>query len=391
MGLVISAKFVPYLFFGLLGGVYSDRLDRKRVMIACDLLRGLIVLVLALLSMFGLLALWQLAVVSFVLTGLRTFFQPALQAAVPQVVSGQNIVAANSILYASYHAAAVLGPVAAGMLYSRVGASGLFLIGSVTFFVSALAIGVIHLPHVRSAEQQTLSIRHDLAETVTTLRQRPIVFWSIIFSALGILMVAGILRLGLPAFVKEVLDGGADVYGLLLGAMGLGTVLGATGVGRLRSGNHAVLLFGGWVLYGLLLGAIGLTSWLPVALTIALLTGLAGALIDVMIIAVIQLNIPQQQMGKVLAFFSTLANLGESVAGVLMGAVLVLIAAAPVLLVSGLLTALIGGAGLIAVLRRTRTPDQQRSATGAIWRNYRSSVRRRLHLPRLANHARSDT
>lgn len=359
IGLVISAKFLPYLFFGLLGGVYSDRWDRKRVMIICDVLRGLIVLLLLLLSSLGLLALWHLAVISFLLTTLRAFFQPALQASVAQVVPEQHIVSANSILFASYHAAAVLGPVAAGFLYGRLSAGGMFLIDSATFFVSALAIIFVRLPHVQSSAQQ-INIRQDLGDTISTLRQRPTVLWPIVFSALGILVVAGILRLGLPAFVTEALDGGSDVYGLLMGAMGLGTVLGALLIGRLQDHSHTAVLFGGWVVYGLLLGSIGLTTWVPLALAIALLTGVAGALIDVMIISVIQLNTPQHQMGKVLAFFSTLANMGESVAGVLMGGLLALFSATPVLLASGILTALIGGTGLVAVRQPARTPDQPR-------------------------------
>lgn len=361
IGLVISAKFLPYLFFGLLGGVYSDRWNRKRVMITCDVLRGLLVLLLALLSMLGLLALWQLAVFSFLLTALRAFFQPSLQASVPQVVPEQQIVSANSILFASYHTAAVLGPVAAGFLYTRLNASSMFLIDSLTFFLSALAIMFVRLPQAQSSVRQHVNIRQDLVDTVGTLRQRPTVFWSIIFSALGILVVAGVLRLGLPVFVTETLQAGSDVYGLLMGAMGLGTVLGALMIGRLQTSRHAQLLFVGWVLYGLLLGGIGLTSWVPLALTVTLLAGLAGALIDVMIMAVIQLNTPAHQMGKVLAFFSTLANVGESAAGVLIGALLALFSATPVLLASGILTALIGGTGLVTVLRPAASADQRPS------------------------------
>src|SRR6185503_11363751 len=111
VGLILFAENAPFLFFGLLGGVASDRWDRKKIMIVSDILRGFVVLLLPLLDILGLLALWHLAVIAFLLTSLRVFFQPALQASVPQVVTEQHVVAANGLLFASYQAASVLGPV----------------------------------------------------------------------------------------------------------------------------------------------------------------------------------------------------------------------------------------------------------------------------------------
>jgi DHA3 family macrolide efflux protein-like MFS transporter len=351
LGLIIGAKFVPYLFFGLVGGIVSDRANRKRIMIVSDMLRGSAVLLLPLLYLMDMLSLWHLAAVSFVLTALRAFFQPALQASVPRIVTEQHVVAANGILYASYNAAAVLGPVIAGFLFTRVSAATLFLVDSMTFFISALAIVGVRLPHTSASETQPNTVLQDITDTAQMLRQAPVVLWSILDSALAILVVAGILRLGLPVYVSAVLQAQSDVYGLLMGCMGLGTAVGALLVGRMQITRHSLLLFTGWVLYGLLLGSIGLTLWVPVALGLALLTGMAGALIDVMLISVIQLNIPQQHMGKVLSGFSTLANVSESVAGMVMGSLLTLFSVVPVLLGSGVLTALLGGAGLAALLR----------------------------------------
>jgi MFS family permease len=267
------------------------------------------------------------------------------------------------MLYASYNAAAVLGPMIAGFLFTRVSAAALFCVDSMTFFVSALAIVAVHLPHIPPSQTQPSTIRQDVTDTAQTLRQTPIVLWSILDSALAILVVSGILRLGLPVYVSAVLQAQADVYGLLMGCMGLGTVIGALLVGRMRITRHSLLLFIGWVLYGLLLGSIGLALWVPLALGLALLTGMAGALIDVMLISVIQLNIPQQQMGKVLSGFSTLANVSESVAGMVIGSLLTLFSVVPVLLGSSILTVLLGGAGLLATLRpRTMSPGSDGAA-----------------------------
>jgi MFS transporter, DHA3 family, macrolide efflux protein len=361
-GLVIFTECAPYLLFGVLGGVASDRWDRRWLMIVCDILRGLVTLILPLLALLGLLALWHLAVVAFVSTTLRIFFHPSLQASVPQVVDDQQVVAANGMLYASYKAATVLGPVTAGFLFARLPASALFVLDSITFFVSALLLGFIRLPRVSSDERRAKpSIWHDLSDAVLALRSVPIVLWSILLTALSILVIAGIIRLGLPAFTTQALHGGPEVYGLLMSGMGLGTVIGALLLGRLHNTQHSALLFVGWIAYGLFLGLIGASAWLPLALLFATLTGGAAAIIDVMTISGIQLKIPQQQMGKVLSFYATLANLGESASVLVIGAVLGFFAVVPVLIASGVIASIIGVIGLLLILRTTvrRNPRPQ--------------------------------
>jgi MFS transporter, DHA3 family, macrolide efflux protein len=348
IGLVIFARFIPYLFFGLIGGVCSDRWNRKRTMIVTDILRGLVVLLLPLLDMAGVLALWHLAVVAFIMTSLRTFFQPSLQASVPQVVAEKQLVAANGLLQASLQAAEVLGPIAAGFLFAALSPRILFLFDSTTFFISALTIALIALPHTTPGRQAAQpNVLQDIVSTIRLLRGAPVVFWTILFFAIEIFVIAGILRLGLPAFTEQILRGGPQVYGLLMGVMGMGTVIGCLLVGRLRRVRYDVLIFLGWICYGLFLGLIGASAWLPLVLLFATLTGGAAAILNVMLVSMIQLSVPQQQLGKVFSFFSTLANLSESLSGLLIGAMLGLFQSALVLIGSGIVTVAIGIVGLL--------------------------------------------
>lgn len=360
VGLVIFAECAPYLFFGVLGGVFSDRWDRKRTMIICDVLRGLTVLFLPLLAVMGLLAIWHLAMIAFVLTSLRTFFQPSLQASVPQVVTEQQIVPANGMLLASYQAASVLGPIAAGFLFASLPVAILFVLNGATFFVSALTICFVHLPPFRCEEAaEKSSVRMDISDTIRTLRSAPIVLWSILLSALGIFLMAGLLRLGLPAFTTQVLRSGPEVYGLLMSGMAFGTVVGALLSGRLHTSKYGVLLFGGWVFYGLFLALIGVSGWAPLAILLTTLTGVAGAVIDVMLVSLIQLSVPQQQLGKVMSFFLTLANIGESASSLLIGALLGVFTAVSVLIGSGAAAGVVGLVGLFLVWSTQSQQDQQ--------------------------------
>jgi MFS family permease len=357
VGLILFAECTPYLLFGLLGGVVSDRWDRKKVMIVSDIARGLVVLLLPLLDILGMLALWHLVAIAFLLTSLRVFFQPALQAAVPQLVNEDQVVAANGLLFASYQAASVLGPLAAGFLFAALPVRMLFALNSATFFISALSICFIRLVHRQQAIPLKLAhVRADIADTMRSLRAAPIVLWSILLSALAISLMAGILRLGFPAFTTQVLGSGPEVYGTLMSSLAFGTVAGALLIGRLRTPRHGLLLFVGWVFYGLFLALIGVSTGIPFVILMAALMGAAGAVIDVMVISVIQINIPEQQLGKALSFFSTLANVGDSASSLLIGASLGVFTAASVLISSGAATGAIGLLGLYVLWRAAARP-----------------------------------
>src|SRR5262249_6089357 len=118
VGVIVFARAIPYLLFGLIGGAYADRWDRRRTMVCCDLLRALAVAVVPIASFLGVLSFWHLVVVAFLLTTFRALFHPALQASVPLVIPDRQLVSANAILHASLQATGVIGPVVAGLLLS---------------------------------------------------------------------------------------------------------------------------------------------------------------------------------------------------------------------------------------------------------------------------------
>jgi MFS transporter, DHA3 family, macrolide efflux protein len=351
IGLVVSAKFVPYLFFGLIGGAYSDRWDRKRTMIVCDLLRGLTVLAIPALDILGHLTLWDLAAVAFVQTTLRAFFQPALQASVSDLLPEEQLVPANAMLHSSFQAMEVLGPAAAGLLFAITAPRNLFVLDSMTFFVSALTLWGIAFP-VRTPVETSgrPHILREIASAAQSVRGYPVVFWSLVLFGVEVLAISGNLRLGLPGLAEQVLRGGPQVYGLLMSAMGIGTVVGALLVGRMRTSRYGFWVFVGWAAYGALFVALGLTPWLAVSLGIAALIGGAGAVIDVLMTSLIQSTIPGEQMGKVFSFWSTLANVGESISGPLVGYFMSVISVVPVFVATSALTMLVGcvGVGLVA-------------------------------------------
>src|SRR5258708_39879000 len=110
LGIATAATFLPYLLFGLILGAWTDRVDRKLMMIGTDIARALVVASIPLLAALGLLTIWWIYVVAFVHATLRICFDAGEFAAIPSLVNRDDLVTANGRIQASYSAASIVGP-----------------------------------------------------------------------------------------------------------------------------------------------------------------------------------------------------------------------------------------------------------------------------------------
>ncbi len=114
LGIAFAAGMLPYPLFGLLIGVWTDRVDRKRLMILTDIARAAVIGTIPLAATLGTLSVWWIYNVLFVSTTLTIAFQSAEFAAIPALVSRDDLVTANGRIQASFSAASVIGPPVAG-------------------------------------------------------------------------------------------------------------------------------------------------------------------------------------------------------------------------------------------------------------------------------------
>jgi MFS transporter, DHA3 family, macrolide efflux protein len=184
---------IPQVTFGLVAGVYVDRMDRKRIMVVSDLLRGFLVLGFALVGTRD--QIWLLYLLGFVQATSGTFFTPARGALTPQLVPPDGLLAANSLAQTSRIIAGLLGTAAAGVI---VGAFGVFwpafVLDALTFFISALLVGRIAVAGRTAEPDSSGDARTIVRQLVDGLKL--IVHTRVL---LGILVVAGVTMLGLGA------------------------------------------------------------------------------------------------------------------------------------------------------------------------------------------------
>src|SRR5256885_1217169 len=140
LALVGIAMTVPMIAFLLLGGVLSDRVDRRRVMLAADIARGVAVLLMAVLSITGLLALWHVVALVALYGAGAAFFGPAFDAIVPDVLPSSELAQANSLdQFVRPIALRLAGPALGGALIAAIGSGPALALDAASFAISVLA------------------------------------------------------------------------------------------------------------------------------------------------------------------------------------------------------------------------------------------------------------
>jgi hypothetical protein len=224
LGLVLAARTLPMIVSLLAGGVVADRVSRRGVMIAADLVRFVSQAVLGVLLVSGEAQLWELAVLQAILGAATGFFNPASTGLIPEVVSASRLQDANALRGFAMAVGGIAGPVIAGVLVATVGSGEALLADAATFGLSALLLARVHVP-VRAHDGPRASFLADLREGWHELRSRTWA-WTVVGAfALVNMLVAPFYVLG-PLVAKREL-GGAAAWAGILAARGAGEVLGA--------------------------------------------------------------------------------------------------------------------------------------------------------------------
>ncbi len=232
LSLVGIAMTVPTIVFLLIGGVVSDRIDRRKVMLAADLGRGLLVGVLAVLSLTGALELWHMVALVAGYGAAAAFFGPAFDAITPEVLPEEELAQANALDQLVRPAMLRLaGPAIGGLLISAVGVGAAFALDAASFAVSAAAVlAMTRRPRVESAEP--ISMAGDIRAGFTYIRGHVWLWATFASAAVAYLLFMGPVEVLLPFLVKNDLHGSAADLGLIFAAGGIGSVLCAVVLGQ---------------------------------------------------------------------------------------------------------------------------------------------------------------
>lgn len=249
----------------LLGGVASDRLDRRRVMLAADLVRAAVIGLLGLLALTGRLQLWHLFLLA-ILYGLGAgFFGPAFDAIVPDLVAEDVLAPANSVDQILRPVALrMAGPALGGWLIGAWGTGGAFLLDAASFLVSAAMLARM-APRIRhAANAAPASALREIREGFGFVRRHVWLWGTFLAATFAYLLFVGPTEVLVPFVVKNDLGGSASELGLVFSVGGLGAVTGAFLVGQLGQPRRYIsFMYLTWSLATLAVAGYGLAtrSW----------------------------------------------------------------------------------------------------------------------------------
>ena len=251
LGLVVALQTIPVLFGAPYAGLIADRVDKRRLLVGTQAAMGILALALGLLTVTGSVRLWMVYVLAFALGAANAVDNPTRQSFVLEMVGPEflrNAVTLNSVLV---NAARAVGPAVAGTLIATTGVGICFLINAGTFAAVIFALATLDKPALRPSPPAPREAGQ-LREGFRYVRRTPA-----LLVPLGMMAVVGMLayefQVVLPVVARSTYHGGAQAYGYLTAAMGIGAVLGGLGVAsRSFVGTKALIwastIFGGVIL-----------------------------------------------------------------------------------------------------------------------------------------------
>lgn len=327
---LLATALLPTILLSPFGGILADRANRRNIMAALDFLSGLSVLIagFAVPSEHDIFAIGTLLLI---LSVLGAFESPTVQACIPQMLSGDNLIKGNAIVSQVASIAALITPFLGSIFYTVLGIRPVFYTTSICFFVTAFLECFILLDHKKSQSKIKLSsvIKDEFSVSMHFLcRQQPGILKLLLLAALVSLFVTGTAVIGFPYLVRTILGLSSNHYGIAESAMGIASVSGSLLVVLLAKKIHSRHLCIVLISFGICLVPCGIAFILPLStfpryliLLIMFCTCQLGcSMFSTYAVSLIQSKTPEHLMGKVMSYVFTLSMCAQPAGQVIYGA-----------------------------------------------------------------------
>lgn len=311
LGVTVALQFTPVLLVGAWGGLVADRVDKRRLLVGTQAAAGVLALVLAAVTVLGVVQLWMIFVLALGLGAVNAVDNPARRAFVVEMVGIEHVSNAVSLSSAMFMAARVIGPAIAGLVIAGLGVSWCFFANGVSYSAAVLAF-------VAMRENEFFAVE-PVPKRKGQLRQGLRYAWSTPALRLVLVLTAVIGTLAfnfqvvLPLLAKETFNGGAETLGVLYAFMSIGSVIGALVSAHEAQATRRFVL-GAALAFGAALVVAAFAPTLGLELLVLVPVGAAGIAFTAMSNGVLQTECAPEMRGRVAALF-TVAFLGSTPIG----------------------------------------------------------------------------
>ncbi len=317
LGLDLFLGQLPIMMFSLFGGVFADRMDRRKMLLYSQYIQMTCAFILAGLFVTHTVKVWQILTLSFFVGCGQSFGGPAYSALLPALVKGEdlsNAIAMNSI---QFNLARVLGPALGGLAYTALGATWCFTLNGISYIAVIVSLFMIQVKFVPPTSRE--SILKSMGEGIRFIRHReglgPLVVLAFFTTLLGFSLTGF-----LPVIVQTIFHQGPKTYEVLLVSSGAGSITGALLVAameRLKGQGHVALL--ALLALGGATAAFALSHWLPLSCVLIFVAGAAIMASASLMVSLVQLIVSDQMRGRVMSVYNLAFRAGIPLGSLALG------------------------------------------------------------------------
>jgi len=351
LGLTLFASLFPSFVFSFIGGVASDRYNRYKLLLITQVASMIQAVLMTMLIFFRHFSVWEIIALSAVLGLINAFDVPARQSLVYEMVDDKedlpNALALNSSMV---NLSRLIGPGLAGLALEKFGDDICFGLNAVSFIAVIASLLLMKLPAFVE-KPHTKNIVGELKEGLAYIKRTPSIGLVLLMLALISLMVLPFSTL-IPVYAKDIFKGTASTFGVIDSVIGLGAFSGAIFLASLKAGrNLRKILAVNTLIFGVGLIAFSHTTWYPLALVFAAISGF-GMMSQITISnTLIQTTVDPAMRGRVISFYAMAFFGMQPLGGLLVGGISHCIGTPDTVLLEGVV-ALIIGAFLFRRLRK---------------------------------------
>lgn len=358
---VTVAFALPMAIISPVAGVFVDHWNVKRVMIASDVTRGVLILLLVFVTDVR-----QICLIFAILSSVSSFFAPAQSVTVRTLVPMEGLLAANAIMTQAFYVVRLFAPFAAGALIAALGEKSCFYLDSVSFVFSALMISSLTIlrPARAQSEKTVQALTEDFLEGNKFIFTHAGLAFVFIAMAVAMFVLSSFSPL-ISIYIRDSLGAGPFIFGVISSMVGIGLIAGSQALTRIpTAGSRTDVVLGG--LFGLGLGAAFLGAFrnIPMGALSTFTMGFAISFVLVPAQTMSQRETPPALIGRVSSTFMSLISFSQVLGLLLSGYLADILGIRPLFLACAAFLGAIAIGGYFVMRKRTSGPQTQ-AATSA--------------------------
>lgn len=348
----LIVNFAPGIIFSPLAGIFADKYNRKSIMVICDLINGLMAIILGIFIVLKLNILY-LFIITFLMSTLDTFFKPASTAIIPDIVKKDYLISANSLSETAANLINIVGPILGGILFALFNPVFLFVANGISFILSGIFemfINVNYEQNMSLSESEPVmnivenkKLFSQFLDGLHVIKSNKFLFFIAIIGGGVINLFLAPISLYIPLYTKNILNLSSTFYGIISSAITVGGLFGSLALLVFgKRVNKNIFVVSGFIFQGISLTMFGLIQNFIGGFISLMILGIALSITGVNLNTIVQEQVPGEILGRCMGVLILIANIAVPVGYFTGGYIIQYVSLNKVLVTSGIVVMICG-------------------------------------------------